>query len=146
MLYYNCLTCRLILLLAGVNILRFGSAACRTLTRFKTLLRFRAPVAGVDEGVEPRRNGVVAALCGVIAALPWEDSALRMRHERQMATVVRADAGDRTRRTVRIGRIGVVVVARYDVILRLVVWETELAFAMSHPCPYFATAQRTEHH
>ena len=57
---------------------------------FRLLLN---PLAGVDEGLDPRRQLIIAAVGGVPRVLPREDRTLQVGHHGQMTAVLRADTG-----------------------------------------------------
>ena len=77
---------------------------------FSILQFFLHPLAGIDEGLNPRCYLIVAAVSGIPGVLPWEYGTLQVRHHAQMTTVLRADTCHVIVRTVRISGIASIVV------------------------------------
>ena len=104
------------------------------------------PAAGVDESLHPRGDLVaVAAVGGIVGALPGEDGAFQVRHHSQVASVGRANARHVVVRSVGVGGIAAVVVFGHNVVRAFLLRQVELAFAVRHPNAELAACERAEH-
>lgn len=122
--------------------IRFNKKVCRILFRKSAKLSFYRilflmlfyPLPCIHEAFDPRSDFVtVTTIFRVVTALPREHRTLQVRHHSQMASVVRADTGNRPGRTVRIGRIAFVVVFKCDMVFFFFIRERELTFTVRNP-------------
>ena len=52
------------------------------------------PAAGIDEGLHPRRNIVIATIGRISGALPGIEGTLEVGHHREVTTIGRTDTGN----------------------------------------------------
>ena len=77
------------------------------------------PTSCVDEGLNPRRHLIIAAVSGIPGVLPGEYGTLQVRHHAEMTTIGRADTCHIVVRTIRISGIASVVVLSNHVVSTL---------------------------
>ena len=99
------------------------------------------PTSCVDEGLNPRRHLIIAAVSGIPGVLPGEYGTLQVRHHAEMTTVSRADTGYVVVRTIRISGIASVVVLGNYVIRALCFWQREFSLSVSYPQTELVAAQ-----
>ena len=91
------------------------------------------PLAGIDEGFEPRGAVFAATFSRIVRILPREEGAFQVGHHRHVTTVCAGNTGYVVVRTIGLGRIALVGVFEHHVVVAFGLGQLEFSFAVCNP-------------